>query len=116
VAEVGGVRAHVARLRRIAGAALRDRAGEAVMTAARAIEAEAGALAGDGSLAAGIVAERTGPASAEVRSTTPHAVVVEYGSSKRAERPYMRAAAARQRAATVADIARAVQSVVRGGS
>ena len=101
---------------RLAGPALGAATGEAVMTAARAIEARARLLAGDGSLAAGIVTERTGPASVEVRSTAPHAAVVEFGTSKRPERPYLRPAAAQQRAPTVTGIAQAVRSVVRGGS
>ena len=108
------IAAHITRLRRLAGPALRERAGEAVMTAAAAIEAEARKLAGDGSLAAGIVAERTGPASAEVRSTAPHAMAVEYGTSKRPARPYLRPAAARQREAALAGVARAVRSAARG--
>ena len=114
MAEVGGVRAHVARLRRIAGPALREAAGEAAMSAARAIEAEARTLAGDGSLAVGIVSERTGPLSAEVLSTAPHAAVVEYGTSRRPERPYLRPAAAKGREAARADVASVVRSVVRG--
>lgn len=116
MAEVGGIRAHVARLRRIAGPTLRERVGDAVMDAARAIETEARTLAGDGSLAAGIVTERTGPLSAEVLSTAPHAAVVEFGTSKRPARPYLRPAAARQRGVASAGIARAIRSVVRGES
>ena len=110
------MRAYVARLRRIAGAALRQRAGEAVADVARSIEAEARALAGDGALAAGIVAERTGTTSAEVRSTAPHAAVVEYGTSKRPEQPYMRPAAAKGREALRRGLARAVRAVARGES
>ena len=116
VTEVGGVRAHVARLRRIAGSALREATGGAVVSAARAIETEARALAGEGSLAAGIVSERIGPMTAEVQSTAPHAAVVEYGTSRRPERPYMRPAAAKGRGAARAGIASAVRSVVQEAS
>lgn len=116
VAEVGGVRTHVARLRRIAGPALREATGETVIEAARSIEAEARALAGEGALAAGIVAEPTGATSAEVRSTAPHAAVVEYGTSTRPEQPYLRPAAARGRELVRSGVARAVRSELRGGS
>ena len=115
MAEAGGLSAHLARLRRLAGPMLRERAGEAVFDAARSIAAEARTLAGDGSLAAGIRSERTGATTAEVQSTAPHAAVVEYGTSKRPEQPYLRPAAARGRDELRRGVTQAVRLLLREG-
>lgn len=102
-------------MRRIAGPGLRDAVGAAVQQGAQALAAAAREAAGEGALAEGIVAVPTGAASAEVRSTAPHAAVMEYGTSKTPGRPHLGPAVARLRGAIVAGAARAVRAVVREG-
>jgi len=140
---ITGAKAHSARLKRLRGAAMTREVGKAIKVAADLIEGEAensitaGSSSGQvrgskhahtpsrpgeapnnefGDLIKGIVTAKTGPLSAEVRSEAPHAVPLEFGTSKMAERPYMRPAAARTRPKAQALVAAAVTRVVRGGT
>lgn len=115
MAEHRGLRAHLARVRRIAGPGLRDAVGAAVQQGAQALAAAAREAAGEGSLAEGIIVVPTGTASVEVRSTAPHAAIMEFGTAKTPGRPHLRPAAARLRDALPCDVAAAVRDVVRGG-
>jgi HK97 gp10 family phage protein len=54
---------------------------------------------------------QTGPLSVEVSSNAEYAAALEFGTSKMAERPYMRPATQRKRAAVVAKVRAAVNEV-----
>lgn len=113
MAERAGLAAHVARMRRLAGPALRVATAAAVGRGAQALAAAARDAAGDGSLADGIVVVQTRPDEIEVRSTAPQAAAMEFGTSKAPGRPHLRPAAARLHGAIAADAAHAVRAVVR---
>lgn len=102
-------------MRRLAGAGLREATAATVQRGATAVAEAAREAAGEGSLADGIIVVPMGPASVEVRSTAPHAAVMEFGTSKTPGRPHLRPAAARQRGAIAADLASAVHALARGG-
>ncbi|TXC64978.1 HK97 gp10 family phage protein [Sphingosinicella ginsenosidimutans] len=55
------------------------------------------------------------PLRVEVSSNAPYAVALEYGTSKMAERPYMRPATQKKRGEVVDLVRRAVNAVIRGG-
>jgi HK97 gp10 family phage protein len=66
-----------------------------------------------GMLANGIVTNKTGPMSAQVLSTAPHSLPLEFGTSKMAERPFMRPATARIRPKVDERVQAAVNRVLR---
>ena len=66
-------------------------------------------------LTAGITSRRTGPLSAVAESAAPYAVVLETGSSKMAERPYMKPAARIVKEDYVINIRAGVNRVIRKG-
>lgn len=68
-----------------------------------------------GVLTAGVTARSTGPLKAVAESAAPHAVPLEWGTSKMEERPYMRPAAKTVRASFTADVRSVVNRVIRGG-
>jgi HK97 gp10 family phage protein len=64
-----------------------------------------------GNLRTHIETTQTGPLSVEVSSNAEYAAALEFGTSKMAERPYMRPATQRKRAAVVAKVRAAVNEV-----
>ena len=131
--KITGVEAHVGRLRGITGPQLSASVGKALYVGAQAIQTDAqisittGAVSGRGhipsrpgeppnndtsTLRNNIEAVSTGPLSAEVSSNAPYAAALEYGTSKIAERPYMRPAVARNKDEIVASVRAAVDRLV----
>lgn len=115
-----GAGAHIRRLRKLAGPEATKIAGAIVYEGADMIRAEAfrsisaGAVSGKGhipskpgeppnrdtgNLQAHLRVEQTGPTKAEVRSDATYAAALEFGTSKMAERPYMRPARDKMRPA-----------------
>jgi HK97 gp10 family phage protein len=68
-----------------------------------------------GVLSAGITARLTGSLKAVAESAAPYAAHLEYGTSKMAERPYMRPAAKTVRKDYQVNVARAVSRINRKG-
>lgn len=66
-----------------------------------------------GVLQAHIEAVQTGPLSAEVSSNAPYASALEFGTSKMAERPYMRPATQRKRKDVVAGVRASVSQAIK---
>ena len=108
-----GARKHVDRLKRLSGPAATKIAGAITFEGADMIRAEAhrmvsaGSVSGKahvaslpgeppnrdtGELQAGFQTRKSGPTSAEFRSTAPHASPLEFGTSKMAARPHIRPA------------------------
>ena len=113
-----GALAHKRRLRLLRSPMVRKRVGAAIFQGAQEIQTEArllitaGSVSGKGHipsspgeppnqdtghLAQNIEAVRTGELSAEVQSNAEYGLALELGTSKMAERPYMRPATARKR-------------------
>lgn len=67
-----------------------------------------------GVLTAGITARYTAPLKAVAESAAPYAVHLEYGTSRMAERPYMRPAAKTVRGQFTLDVRASVNNVIRG--
>lgn len=118
-----------ARLQRMSGHDKVELVGQALMAGAEEIKAYArqkiteGAVSGkfhvpskpgefpkndEGILAAGIVPARIAPLRAEVSSNAPHAVPLEAGTSKMAERPHMGPSARAKRKRVVELVTKAV--------
>lgn len=137
MARIIGDRVHSARLRRIRSPEMVRQVGAALFAGGNAIEVEAelsitrGSISGKGHVASApgeppnrdtgvldgnIETTRTGPLTVEVSSNAPHAAALELGTSKMAERPYMRPAAQKKRKEVERLVGRAVQKVVSGGS
>jgi HK97 gp10 family phage protein len=108
-----GADKHRRRMKRLSDASVVRLVGAALYEGADTIKAEAqrlisaGAVSGKnhvpsrpgeppnydtGVLSSHIEASRTGPLTAEVRSSAPYAAALEFGTSKMAARPYMRPA------------------------
>jgi len=136
MARVIGAKAHAARLRRIRGPGMVRKVGSALFAAGQMIQVEAqtsitaGAVSGKshvpsqpgeppnqdtGVLANNIETTLEAPLLVHVSSNAPYAAELEFGTSKMAERPYMRPAVAKKRREAVQLVRRAVDSVVRGG-
>lgn len=117
------------RLRGLISAAAERRVGAALFAGGHLIQTEAqlsitrGAVSGKGHvpsapgeppnqdsgvLANNIETAQTGPLKVEVSSNAPYAAVQEFGSSKQAERPYMRPAAAAKRKEVARLVAKAL--------
>lgn len=110
---VRGLDRHLRRLRALRGPELIRAAGAAVFEAADDIKAEAqvsisrGSVSGAGHLpsrpgeppnfdtgflAGAIIAEQTGPLTAEIGALAPYSAALEFGTSKVAARPFLRPA------------------------
>lgn len=66
-----------------------------------------------GTLVAHLETTQPAPLRAEVSSNAPYAAALEFGSSKMAERPYMRPATARKRKEVVALVRAAVNDAIK---
>lgn len=134
--KITGDRRHRQRIQRLKGQALVAELGKRVFVAADQVRGEAQYLIAKGSvqgkghvpsrpgeppnldtgvLTAGITSRRTGPLSAVAESAAPYAVVLETGSSKMAERPYMKPAARIVKEDYVINIRAGVNRVIRKG-
>lgn len=134
MARVRGARARAANIRRLAGPEMVRRVGAALFAGGQGIQVEAqisitnGAVSGKGHvpsrpgeppnqdtgvLGNNIETVQVAPLRVEVSSNAQYAAALEYGTSKMAERPYMRPAVAKQRGEVVALVRRAVASVTK---
>lgn len=134
MARIIGAKAHQARLKRLRSPAMIAAVGKAVYVAADMLRTEArlsitaGAVSGKGHvpsipgqppnndtghLASNIINEKTGPLSAEVSSNADYSSALEFGTSKMAERPFMRPAAEKVRAKAGQLVALQVRKVTR---
>lgn len=121
MARVTGVDAQLARLRRLAGPAMTNAVGAALLEGGAAVKAAAernlaDAGKGRGDLAASITVTQTGPLTVAVAAEAPFAAAVEYGTSGSGEHPFMRPAAAQARGAVVAACRAAAARVMGGGN
>lgn len=136
MASVKGVKEHVARLNRLSGPEMRSEAYKALYVAADEMRVDAvhsitdGAVSGIGhvpsqpgsppkadthQLDTSIVVEgHPDQLRASVIAAAPHAVPLEWGTSKMAERPFMRPAAKRSRPRVVQLVAAAMKALSRG--
>lgn len=135
--KIHGMKSHKARLRRIKGGAMVREVGKAIfasadyLTTEAALSITAGAVSGaghvpslpgfppnedTGTLSRSIRTERTGPLKAESSANAPYAAALEFGTSKMAERPYMRPAAQKTRKQAQGLVSAAVKRVVKGGA
>lgn len=135
MARVIGAKRHTDRLRRMRSPAAIRKVGSALFAGGQMIQVEAqisitaGAVSGKnhvpsapgqppnqdtGVLANNIETVQVGPLKVEVSSNAPYAVALEFGTSKMAERPYMRPATAKKRAEVTRLIRRAVDSAIQG--
>lgn len=133
MARVTGTKAHAARLRKLSGPEMIRRVGTALFAGGQLIEVEAqisitnGAVSGKnhvpsspgeppnqdlGVLANNIETVQTAPLRAEVSSNAPYAAALEFGTSKMAERPYMRPATAKKRKEVTVLVRRAVSEAI----
>ena len=69
-----------------------------------------------GALANNIETNLVAPLHVQVSSNAPYAAHLEFGTSKMAERPYMRPATAKKRKGVTALVRAAVAKIARGGS
>lgn len=134
MARVTGAKAHAARLRGMTGENMVRRVGAALFAGGQAIQVEAqisitnGAVSGKGHVPSapgqppnqdtGVLSNNietvlVAPMRVEVSSNAPYAAALEYGTSKMAERPYMRPAVAKKRKEVVELVRRAVRSVTQ---
>lgn len=134
--KVTGSKEHSARLRQLAGPEMAKRVGAILFAAGQEIQIEAqllittGAVSGknhvvsapgqapnnnDGVLANNIEALHVEPLKVVVSSNAPYAAALEFGTSKMAERPYMRPALANKRDEVLEGIRDAVSVVVKRG-
>jgi HK97 gp10 family phage protein len=134
--KITGSKAFSARLKRIGGLDMEKAVGAALFAAGTIIGDEAallittGAVGGrnhvaslpgeppnadTGGLDRSIEVHQTGPMTVEVSANAPYAAALEFGTSKMAERPYMRPAVARKRKEAIALVRKAIRDVVVGG-
>lgn len=137
MAKIIGAKAHKARLKRIRGAAMVREVGKAIYAAADYLSTEAalsitaGAVSGKGhvrsrpgeppkadthKLDRSVHTEKAGVLKALTVADAPYAVPLEFGTSKMAERPYMRPAAAKTRPVALKLVRAAVKRVTSGGT
>lgn len=135
MARVIGAREHAARLRKLQGPDMIRRVGAALFTGGEIIQVEAqnlistGAVTGKnhvaslpgeppnqqwGTLGNNIETNQVAPLKVEVSSNAPYAAALEYGTSRMAERPYLRPAVAKRRKEVTQLVRRAVSSAVQG--
>jgi len=129
-----GAKAHAAHLKAMTGPEMIRAVGSALFAGGQAIQVAAqisitnGAVSGKnhvasepgqppnndtGTLANNIETVQVAPLRVEVSSNAPYAAALEFGTSRMAERPYMRPAAARKRKEVTALVRRAVDHVIR---
>lgn len=129
-----GKQRHLMRLRRLRSARARKRIGAAIYTGAQEIATEAavsittGSIGGKGHipslpgeppnadtghLDSNIEAVRTGELTAEAESRAEYALALEKGTSKMAERPYMRPATAKKRSRVHKLVRAVVQDIMK---
>jgi hypothetical protein len=129
-----GAKEHIRRLKRLQGAEGVRLVGRALFSAGEDIQTEAqrlislGAVSGaahvpsapgeppnydTGVLSSNIETVQVEPLRVQVKSSAPYAGSLEFGSSKMAERPYMRPARDNKRAEVVAKVQAAVSVAVR---
>ena len=129
-----GMKAHVARLKKLSGPDMVNRVGAALFAGGEAIQVEAqrsitaGAVSGKahvpskpgdppnndtGYLAAAIVTIKTAPLEVEVSSNAGYASALEFGTSKIAARPYMAPARDAKRKEVADMVKNTVDDVVR---
>lgn len=122
------------RLNRLAGEETIRKVGQALYAGGEEIRAEAahmiteGAISGrnhipslpgqppkedTGTLRTHIETTQVAPLQVEVSSNAPYAAALEFGTSKMAERPYMRPATARKRKAVIEGVRAAVNSAIK---
>lgn len=132
--KITGAKAHAARLRGMTGAGMVRDVGKALFAGGEAIQVEAqlsitrGAVSGKqhvpsapgsapnndtGVLAGNIETVQAAPLRVEVTSNAPYAAALEFGTSKMAERPYMRPATAAKRKEVTALVREAVSRATR---
>lgn len=132
-----GAKAHAAHLRRIRSLETVRKVGSALFAAGQLIAVEAqisisrGAVSGKnhvpsrpgeppnydtGVLANNIETVQVAPLKVEVSSNAPYAAALEFGTSKMAERPYLRPATAAKRREATQLVRRAVNSAIRSGA
>jgi HK97 gp10 family phage protein len=135
MARVTGVDVHLKHLKSLTTPQTRAAVGAAIYAAADIIRTEAalsivhGAVQGKGhipsrpgeppnrdtgQLDTSIVTAKTGELKAEVSANTPYAVALEFGTSKMAERPYMRPATEKHRQAAAELVQKAVNRAAKG--
>lgn len=135
--KITGAKAHVARVRRIAGPEMVRQIGAALYAGGSIIEVEAarsiteGAVSGKGHVPSrpgdapsadthlldrSIETVQVEPLKVEVSANAPHAVPLELGTSRMAARPFMGPATQRKRKEVTDLIQRAVSKVVAGRS
>lgn len=134
--KITGKDAFSARLKRISGPEMERAVGAALFAAGQEIEVEASFLITNGSVSGkahvpsrpyespnadtgllhnSIQTIMPRPLTVQVIADAPYAVALEYGTSKMAERPFMRPAVARKRDEAIAKVRQAVDRVIRGG-
>ncbi|RIJ15950.1 HK97 gp10 family phage protein [Henriciella mobilis] len=136
MAKFKGVGRHRRRLQRLKGRELVNELGKRVFVAADQVRAEAHVLIARGSvqgaghvpskpgeppnldtglLTSKTTARRTAPLKAVAESAAPYSVALEYGTSKMAERPFMRPASRKVQAQYTVNISAGVNSIIRKG-
>ena len=135
--KVTGGKAHAARLKFMVGPEAVAGVGRALYAAGQRIETQAARYITEGAISGkGHVPSRPGeppnadthvldrnietvqvePLKVEVSSNAPYAAALEFGTSKMAERPYMRPAVAATKKEVTELVRSAVQHIARGGS
>lgn len=138
MAKMTGHQRHSARLRRLAGPGVTDAVLRGLYVGGQAIELEAERLITEGSVSgAGHVASKPGePPNADTRAldtsietviasrdppkvtvevNAPHGLALELGTSKMAERPFMRPAVAAKHGVAAESVAKAMNAIIRRG-
>jgi len=136
MAKITGAKAFSARLKRLTSPEAQRQIGAALFAGGEEIQIEAqisitnGAVSGKGHvpsrpgeppnadthrLADNIETVQVSPLRVEVSSNAPYAAALELGTSKMADRPYMRPAVAKKRKEVTALVRRAVNKIARGG-
>lgn len=134
--KITGDKQHVANLRRIAGPEMIQQVGAALFVGGQMVETEAelsitrGSVSGEGHVPSApgdppnrdtglldnsIETTQDGPLKVSVTSNAPYSRALEFGTSKMAERPFMRPALQKKRDAVQTLIRRAVAKVAGGG-
>lgn len=137
VVKVTGGKGHSARLKRLTSPEAVRQIGAALYAAGQEIEVEAalsitnGATSGAGHVPSApgeppnadthrldrsIETNQVAPLRVEVSANAPYAAALEFGTSKMAERPFMRPATARKRKEVTALVRNTVAHIARGGS
>ena len=135
MSRVTGDARHRARLRMLRSPAARGRSAAALFTGGDEIRVEAklsiteGAVSGKDHvpslpgeppkadthhLDTNIETTRTGPLAVQVESKAEYGLALEFGTSKMAERPYMRPATAKKRPRVIALVRAVVQGLMKG--